>query len=219
MNGVHDMGGMQTFGPVEPEANEPVFHAGWEKRAFALTLAMAVPGGWTLDTSRLMRESLPPAQYLSSSYYEIWLAALERLMIARGLITEDEIAAGKSHGAPAPVSRILKAEDVAVTLGRGGPVSRDPDTPALFAEGDQVRARNLHPSGHTRLPRYARGAVGTVVRVHGCHVFPDTNAHGLGEQPRWLYNIAFAARELWGPDAGSGDSVHLDLWEPYLEPA
>jgi nitrile hydratase subunit beta len=218
MNGVHDMGGMHGFGPVEPEPGEPVFHAEWERRAFALTLAMAAPGGWNLDASRYTRESLPPAQYLSSSYYEIWLAALERLIVARGLVTSEEIEAQRSMAPPRSVPRILKAEDVAVTLGRGGPAIRGAVAPARYTEGDTVRTRKLNPSGHTRLPRYARGRTGTIVRVHGCHVFPDTHAHGLGEQPHWLYGVAFSAQELWGPDARAGDSVHLDLWEPYLEP-
>lgn len=219
MNGVHDMGGLQNFGPVEPEADEPVFHAAWERRAFALTLAMAAPGGWTLDTTRYVRESLPPAQYLASSYYQIWLAALERLIVERDLAAADEVASGRSRRPAKAVKRILKADEVAVTLGRGGPVVREPTAPARFAEGQAVRARNLNPLGHTRLPRYARGRAGTIARVHGCHVFPDTNAHGLGEQPHWLYGVEFTARELWGPQARDGDLIHVDLWEPYLEPA
>ncbi len=218
MNGVHDMGGFQGFGPVEPEADEPVFHAEWERRVFALTLAMSPPGGWTLDTSRYMRESLPPAQYLSSTYYEIWLAALERLIVERGLASPQEIEAGRSQEPAKPVKRRLKAEDVAVTLGRGGPALREAGTKARFAEGEAVRARNLNPTGHTRLPRYVRGREGTIVAVHGCHVFPDTNAHGLGEQPHWLYGVEFTARELWGPEARAGDTLRVDLWEPYLDP-
>lgn len=219
MNGVHDMGGLQGFGPVQPEADEPVFHADWERRAFALTLAMAAPGGWNLDMSRHTRESLPPAEYLSKSYYEIWLAGLEELMIQHGLVSRDEIAEGRSFGPGKPVARVLSAQDVPVTLGRGGPVSRPAAAPARFAPGDRVRALNINPEGHTRLPRYVRNQVGTISRVHGCHVFPDAHAHGLGEQPNWLYGVDFRARDLWGPDAASGDHVHVDLWEPYLEPA
>lgn len=219
MNGVHDMGGMQGFGPVEPETGEPVFHEDWERRAFALTLAMAPAGGWNLDMSRHARESLPPAQYLSLSYYGIWLAALEKLMIERGLVSAEEIAAGRAVEPPAKVARVLSAEDVPAALARGTPTCREVGSPASFAVGDEVRARNLNPRGHTRLPRYVRGRLGTVTHIHGCHVFPDTHAHGLGEQPHWLYGVAFSAQELWGPDAAPGDAVNVDLWEPYLEPA
>jgi nitrile hydratase len=210
---------MQGFGPVEAEADEPVFHAPWERRAFALTLAMARPGGWTIDASRHARESLPPADYLGSSYYQIWLAALERLLVERGVVTEAELATGKCSGPPAPVPGILQADAVAETLARGGPVERPATTPARFAVGDRVLARNLNPLGHTRLPRYVRGRIGSITHVHGCHVFPDSHAHALGEDPRWLYGVAFTARELWGPEGRERDVVQLDLWEPYLAPA
>lgn len=219
MNGVHDLGGFQDFGPVVPEPGEPVFHSRWERRAFALTLAMAAPGGWNLDMSRHARESLPPAQYLASTYYEIWLTGMEKLMAERGLVTPEEIEAGRAIAPPAPVPRVLSAEMVGDVLARGGPADREPAGAARFVPGDTVRARNINPKGHTRLPRYARGREGTVVRVHGCHVFPDSNAHGLGESPQWLYSVRFAARELWGEEVRAGDSVHIDLWEPYLEPA
>ncbi|TCT13236.1 nitrile hydratase [Tepidamorphus gemmatus] len=219
MNGVHDLGGFQNFGPVQPEPDEPVFHADWERRAFALTLAMATPGGWNIDMSRHARESLPPAQYLSSSYYEIWLAGMERLMMARGLVTREEIETGRALVPPVAIPQVLTADMVETVLARGGPADRAPAGPARFAPGDAVRARNLHPAGHTRLPRYARGRTGTVARVQGCHVFPDSNAHGRGEAPQWLYSVRFAARELWGEAAAAGDSVHIDLWESYLEPA
>lgn len=219
MNGVHDLGGFQDFGPVLPETDEPVFHAQWERRAFALTLAMAAPGGWNIDMSRHARESLPPAQYLASTYYEIWLAGIEKLMARRGLVTPGEIEAGRMMVPAAAVPRVLTADLVGEVLARGGPADREASGPACFAPGDTVRARNINPKGHTRLPRYARGREGTVVRVHGCHVFPDSNAHGLGEAPQWLYSVRFAARELWGEEAKTGDNVHIDLWEPYLEPA
>jgi nitrile hydratase beta subunit len=218
MNGVHDLGGLQDFGPILPEADEPIFHADWERRALALTLAMGATGQWTLDQSRHCRESLPPAQYLGSSYYEIWIAGLERLMLDRGLVTAEELASGRMSEPAKPVTRVLAAADVSAALARGGPVSRAPSAPARFSVGDAVVARNMHPRGHTRLPRYVRGHAGTIARVHGCHVFPDANAHGLGERPQWLYSVRFSARDLWG-EAPAGDGVHLDLWEPYLEPA
>ena len=217
MNGVHDLGGLQGFGPLPLEENEPLFHAQWERRAFALTLAMAPAGGWNLDMSRHARESLPPHDYLGSSYYEIWLRALQELIVARGLATREEIESGTQHLAPAEVPRVLKAEDVAPTLARGGPVERPAQGDPSFSPGDRVRARNMHPRGHTRLPRYVRGHAGEIAAVRGFHVFPDANAHGLGEQPHWLYGVRFSARTLWGDAAAAGDEVMVDLWEPYLE--
>jgi nitrile hydratase len=219
MNGAQDMGGQHGFGPVEPEPNEPVFHAEWEKRAFALTLAMAAPGGWNIDMSRFARESLHPAQYLAKSYYQIWLAGLEKLMAQRGLVSAEEIAAGHAIGPPKPVARTLSAGDVAKVLYRGGPTERETNTAARFAAGDRVRAKNMHPLTHTRLPRYVRGHVGVIERVRGCHVFPDSNSLGAGENPQWLYTVRFDGRELWGPDTDPTVRVSVDAWEPYLETA
>ena len=218
MNGVHDMGGQHGFGPVTPEPDEPVFHADWERRAFALTLAMGATGTWNLDGARFARESLPPVTYLSSTYYEIWFGALERQLEEHGLVSAEERAAGRALEPPKPVARTLAAEDVPATLGRGGPTARDATRPARFAVGDRVRARNLNPPTHIRLPRYVRGHVGTVELVHAPHVFPDTHAHGLGEQPEWLYTVRFDARELWGPGADPTVGVSTDAFEPYLEP-
>ena len=209
MNGPHDLGGAQGFGPIAPEASEPRFHDDWERRAFALTLAMGASGAWNLDQARSARESLPPALYLSSSYYQIWFEALERLLDARGLTRAQPIVSTPP--------RVLRAADVPAVLARGGPTERPPTAQARFAVGDQVRARLMHPSGHTRLPRYLRGHVGRIEAVRGMHVYPDTHAAGLGEQPRWLYTVRFEASTLWGADTTAG-SVHVDCWEPYLEP-
>lgn len=219
MNGVHDMGGMHGFGPVVPEPDEPPFHAPWEKRAFALTLAMGMPGGWNLDMSRFARESMPPATYLASSYYEIWMAGLQTLMLQRGLVSADEIEKGHAQGAPKPVARILSAADVEKVLYRGGPTERETTTAAKFVIGDRVRMKNINPPTHTRLPRYVRGHVGTIDLLHGAHVFPDTHAIGEGENPQWLYTVRFAARELWGESADPTVSVSVDAWESYLAPA
>jgi nitrile hydratase subunit beta len=219
MNGAHDMGGAHGFGPVEPEPNEPVFHAEWERRAFAITLAMGATGEWNIDMSRFARENRSPADYLSKSYYELWLAGLEQLAAQRGLVTTEEIAAGHARGNPRPVQRILAAPDVDQVLSQGTAVAREPKVPARFKLGDWVRTKNLHPSAHTRLPRYVRGHVGTVERVHGCHVFPDSNAAGAGEHPQWLYAVRFDGRELWGPQGDPKLKVSVDAWEPYLEPA
>jgi nitrile hydratase len=219
VNGAHDMGGMHGFGPVEPEPDEPPFHAEWERRVFALTLAMGATGEWNLDASRFARESQPPGAYLAESYYEIWLAGLERLLDERRLLTPEELAAERPLAPPRPLARRLSAEDVGKMLHRGGPTEREPAGPARFAAGDRVRAREMHPRTHTRLPRYVRGHAGEVVAVRGCHVFPDVHAHGGGEDPQWLYTVRFAARELWGDGADPAAAVSVDAWEPYLEPA
>lgn len=218
-DGAHDMGGVCGYGKVRPEPDEPVFHAEWERRAFALTLAMAMPGGWNIDMSRAARESLPREEYLSKSYYEIWLAGLEKLMAERGLVGCDEIEAGRVLHSPKAVERRLSPGDVAQVLYRGGPTAREPKTAVRFAIGDHVRARTTNPQTHTRLPRYVRGHVGVVERMHGCHVFPDSNALGLGEHPQWLYTVRFDGRELWGAGTDGGVTVSVDAWESYLEPA
>lgn len=221
MNGVHDLGGMQGFGPVapEPETTEPLFHTEWERRAFALTLACGALGKWSLDKARFVRESMEPAHYLRSSYYEKWFEAVSRQLVETGLVTAEEM-----DGSAAPVSiapgsaRVLKAAVVDAVLAKGSPTALDAPAPARFGVGDRVRARNLHPAGHTRAPRYVRGHAGTVVLHHGGHVFADASASGerRGEH---LYTVRFMAREIWGADAAEGDSVMVDLWEPHLEPA
>jgi nitrile hydratase subunit beta len=219
MNGGQDLGGTHGHGPVRPEADEPVFHDEWEKRAFALTLAMGMPGGWNIDMSRSVRENRPPAEYLSMNYYQIWFAALEQMIKKRGLVSDDEIAAGHSLRPQKPVRRVLSPDDVAKTLHRGGPTDRDTNTAAAFKPGDRVRAKNINPLTHTRLPRYVRGHVGTVERVIGFHVFPDSNATGAGENPQWLYTVRFDGRELWDADGDATVKVSVDAWQPYLEPA
>jgi len=220
VNGVHDMGGMHGFGPVEPEPGEPVFHAEWERRAFALTLAMGATGEWTLDAARFAREDWPAGAYLSRTYYEMWLAGLERLLAERGLVSAAEVESGRPAEPARPLRRgAVDADAAARMLRSGGPTNRAAPRPARFAEGDRVRARTMNPPTHTRLPRYVRGRVGTVVLVHGCHVFPDVNAHGGGEDPQWLYTVRFDGRDLWGPDTDPTVAVSVDAFEPYLEPA
>jgi nitrile hydratase subunit beta len=219
MNGAQDMGGVQGFGQVQPEPNEPVFHAEWEKRAFALTLAMGMPGGWNIDMSRFARENRNPAGYLTMSYYQIWFAGLEALLKERALVADDEIAAGHSLHPPKAVKRVLSPDDVLKVLHRGGPTERDTNTKAAFKPGDKVRAKTINPPTHTRLPRYVRGHGGVIERVIGCHVFPDSNAQGAGENPQWLYTVRFDGSELWGDGADPSVRVSVDAWEPYLEPA
>ncbi|MBL8588798.1 MAG: nitrile hydratase subunit beta [Methylobacteriaceae bacterium] len=219
MNGAQDLGGMTSFGPVRPEQDEPVFHAEWEKRALAVTLACNGMGEWTGDRNRFERESLEPGWYLTHSYYEIWLAALQNNLARKGFVGADEIAAGRALRPAPPAKRKLVAEDVAAVLAKGSPYDRPAPAPARFAVGDRVRAKLMNPAHHTRLPRYARGRVGAIESVRGVFVFPDANAHDQGEQPHWCYTVRFAGRDLWGEDADPTLVVTIDAWEPYLEPA
>jgi nitrile hydratase beta subunit len=219
MNGAQDLGGMMGFGSIAREPEDRLFHADWEKGAMGLTIAMGATGSWTIDASRYARESLDPTDYLASTYYEIWIKGLEKLALASGLITREELASGSASSPPAPVKRVLQRDDVAAALARGAPCDRPASTLAKFKPGDAVRTRNINPKSHTRLPRYARAKTGVVETVRGVFVFPDTNAHGEGEQPQWVYTVSFQARELWGEDAELGHSVSIDAWEPYLERA
>jgi nitrile hydratase subunit beta len=221
MNGAHDLGGMHGLGPIspEPEAEEPVFHAAWEKRVFGLNLAAGALGQWNIDISRYARERQHPVDYLRHTYYENWLAGLEKLLVEKGLVTAVELAAGKAAG-PADEDtrkRILKAENVATVLTQGSPVALTIDTPPRFKLGDRVRALNRHPLGHTREPRYVRGRVGVIHEHHGAHVFPDLSAEGVKEG-RHLYSVRFEASELWCEHTANRSAVYVDLWEDYLEP-
>lgn len=220
MNGAQDLGGMMGFGPVMPEPDEPIFHADWERRVLALTLAAGVCGRWTGDASRHARESLHPAIYLTTSYYEIWLAALENIAVGRGLVTAEEQALGRAIARPGPVSRVLHGGEVATVLAAGFPSSRRAAAEPRFTIGSHVRTKVMHPKGHTRLPGYVRGRTGVVEAIRGCFVFPDTNAEaGGGEHPQWCYAVAFDSRELWGEDAAPGLTVNVDAFEPYLDAA
>jgi len=203
MNGVHDMGGMDGFGNVEPEPNEPVFHAEWESRVLAMVRAMGAAGAFNIDMSRFYREMLPPDVYLASSYYKKWLLGLEDLLIDKGFVDAEEITMGHALEPATPLKR--------------GKFERPAQAPAKFKIGDRARARNIHPATHTRLPRYVRGHVGVVERVHGCHVFPDSAAQEAGENPQWLYTVVFEGTELWGADTDPTLKVSIDAFEPYLE--
>jgi nitrile hydratase subunit beta len=217
MNGVHDMGGMDGFGKVEPEPNEPVFHAPWEGRVMAMNRAMGATGAWNIDMSRFSREVLPPDVYLASSYYRKWFLGLEQMLLERGLIDADEVEKGHALHPAKPLRRgNFTVADVERILTRGS-FSRPPQGPARYKPGDRVRAKNIHPATHTRLPRYVRGHVGTVERVHGCHVFPDAAATGRGDNPQWLYTVCFESRELWGPEADPTVKISIDAFEPYLD--
>ena len=217
MNGPHDMGGMQCYGPVVPEQDEPIFHGDWEKRALAMTVGMGFAGQWNLDISRHARESLPPDFYLTKSYYQIWIAGLQNLMLERGMVTQKELETGKLEEPGIEVKRVVKPDEMPAALAAGGPVDRDPKDDPGFAIGDHVRTLNINPQGHTRLPRYARDCEGRIARIHGCHVYPDSNAKREGENPQWLYSVEFEAQKLFGPEAEEGNAVMIDCWEPYLE--
>ncbi|MGH6789474.1 MAG: nitrile hydratase subunit beta [Pseudolabrys sp.] len=219
MNGVHDMGGMDGFGKVEPEPNEPTFHHEWEARVMAMVRAIGANGGINIDMQRFSRESLPPEVYLASSYYKKWFLALEQSMIERGMLATDEIEAGRSLHQNAPLKRgKFSADDVERIMTRGS-FRREASAPPAFAVGDRVRAKNINPVTHTRLPRYARGHTGVVERINGCHVFPDSAALGKGDNPQWLYTVVFSGRDLWGDDTDPALKVSIDAFEPYLERA
>jgi nitrile hydratase len=219
MNGAADMGGMHGFGPIQIEANEPAFHADWERKAFALNMAIGVANIWNLDEFRFARESLPPPQYLSMSYYGLWVATLENMMLNYGITTPEELKNGHALEPVKKAKRAVTAAQVANMVRCGSPYDRAAPAPERFKVGDRVRARNTHPKTHTRLPRYVRGHTGEVVRVVGCHVFPDSNASKRAENPHWLYTVRFEGRELWGPDSDPKVRIAIEAWEPYLEPA
>ncbi len=209
MNGGQDLGGVMGFGPVIEEPNEPRFHEEWEARVLGLTLAMGALGLWNIDKSRHARENRPPSEYLSWSYYQIWLAGLESLIKQCGLLEHATDAASKNLHA-------MEVAKVSAVLAKGTPANREPQGPAKYKVGDSITTKNIHPTHHTRLPRYLRGHVGEVVIVHGAHVFPDFSAHDKGDNPQWLYTVRFKATDLWGADKNTNDHVHADLWEPYF---
>ena len=224
MNGPHDMGGMHGFGPVVREENEPVFHEDWERVVYGMQRAIRVRGLINIDESRHGIERMPPAEYLAASYYERWLASLERNLVEKGIVSREELDARIALLREHPETPAPRREDPELLSLLEAPTNgqalyqRDGAAPR-FAGGDRVVTRNLHPLGHTRLPRYVRGKRGTIHAVRGCYVFPDTHAHGQGEQPQPMYTVAFAGEDLWGPSTEPRERVYIDLWEPYLEPA
>jgi nitrile hydratase beta subunit len=216
MNGVHDMGGLQNLGTLSREKNEPVFHESWEGRVYALRRAAAAGGKWNLDASRYEIELIPAADYLRMTYYERWHATLVELLIKSRMVKRSEIESGR------PAEDSVKATPLLTPANLSVMAPANPERPKAaasprFAVGQEARARNIHPLHHVRLPRYVRGKRGVVLRDHGIFVFPDTNAHFAGENPQHVYSVSFATRELWGSQASSRDSVHLDLWDDYLE--
>jgi nitrile hydratase len=209
MNGIHDMGGMTDMGPVRRETDEPLFHAQWERRVLGLVRGV-IDRRYNWDEFRFAIERLDPIVYLSDSYYERWLDALERYLVEKGVLTPEEMAAALPGWQPRP-GRPLPTADAELETHAGAP--------PRFTPGDRVTARNINPAGHTRLPRYVRGKEGTIERYLGDFVFPDANALGQGERPEPCYAVRFAARDLWGERAGEDDAVCVDLWQSYLIPA
>ena len=219
MNSIHDMAGMHGLGPLLIEADEPLFHAPWEARAVGLNAALGAWGKWNVDAFRQSMERIPAGDYLRMPYYQRWLTALTALAIEKGLVTNDEVASGRpAEDAPKLVPALFEA-DVLAAMKRGTSKARAIEAPPIFASGDGVRAVNINPVAHTRLPRYVRGRAGKVIACHGAYIFPDTNALFLGERPQHLYTVRFTSREVWGEVANPNDSVYLDLWESYLDHA
>ena len=203
-----DLGGLPGFGAVQPEPEGELWHATWEPRAMALTVAMGATGAWNIDQSRSARETLP--DYRQCSYYQVWLGGLQRLLLERQLLHADELAAGHALHPSPPLPRRLAASQVASTLARGAPTARPGNTAARFAVGDVVCINSSPTDHHSRLPAYARGKCGVVQALHGLHVFADSNAQGLGEQPQWLYTVAFDGTTLWGDGVQTHDDTHAD---------
>ncbi len=225
MTRVHDMGGRFGDGAVVPEAEDaPVFAEDWHARALAVTVASDFLGQWNIDIKRHARECLLPQDYSRFSYYEKWISALADMLVDKGVLTLDDLRGVERETTHPLAERAIKAEEVASALAKGGPSERPSDIAVRFQSGDAVQtlrrsANRLAEGGHTRLPAYAAGATGRVVRLHGTHVLPDSNAHGLGEAPEPLYAVAFPASELWANPEHPSDEVVLDLWQSYLEPA
>ncbi len=218
MNGPHDMGGMDGFEPIQPDGREQPFEYPWEARAFSHLLACGALGRWNNDAVRSHFENFSPSEYFAMSYFERWNAGLTRLLIDTGLVTKEEISSGRPDPAAPRAAPPLRAQGVPAMIAAGEPYGRSISRAPLFADGARVRAKNVHPETHTRLPRYIRGKCGVIDRRHGAFVFPDTNAMMLGEQPQHLYSVRFDAWELWGDRGDARAPVFVDIWEAHLEP-
>ncbi|MDE8559313.1 nitrile hydratase subunit beta [Pantoea vagans] len=217
MNGIHDLGGMHGMGAVITEENEPPFHHEWERRTFSLFASLFVGGHFNVDMFRHAIERMNPAHYLEESYYEHWMHAFETLLLEKGVITPEELAGIQKPVKASDDVSVLHQNMVQAVIMTGASARVDTDMPASFRAGDRVRAKNINPAGHTRLPRYVRGKTGTIVIDHGVFITPDTVAHGLGDHPQHVYSVSFDAIELWGKNAPAKDTVRIDLWDDYLE--
>ena len=219
MNGVQDLGGMDNMGPVNIEQNEPVFHEDWERKIFAMTLAIMGAGYFKTDEVRRETELMPPADYLNAIYYEKWLYSIENLMVEKDALTWEEIEAGKSLREEGMKLPPLPKEGAEFVMSNPVSVRVEGDIPARFKVGDRVFAKNMNPFHHTRIPRYIRGKYGVIEQHHGMFLLPDTNAHGGPDTPEHNYTVKFSATELWGDESPSNDFVYIDLFDSYMEPA
>lgn len=217
MDGIHDMGGMDGFGPIPIEQDEPVFHAPWEGRVWALNSALGALGKWNIDSGRYTMEQLDPALYLQSAYYQRWLCRTENILIAHDMVTRQELESPPERCKVKSQGRALSVDEIFTRQRQARSARVDEDVAAQFKVGETVRARNIHPKGHTRIPRYVRGKTGVIDRDHGVFIFPDTNAVFAGKKPQHLYSVRFSAQEIWGPDTASADKVYVDMWDDYLE--
>ena len=210
---------MHGFGLLPLEDNEPVFHAEWEARICGTLLSSLGLFGVSLDNVRSRMEHMPPGQHLKSGYYDKWLYALEQLTVEKGICSQadlDALARGEDVALEKDMDPI-PTEGILGFIATGASAERQIDTTAKFAVGDRVRAKNINPEGHTRLPRYVRGHMGVITGDHGGQIYPEVSARLEGDGPERLYTVQFTARELWGEDANPNDTLCIDLWEPYLE--
>ena len=219
MDGIHDMGGMDGFGPIPIKNKEPVFHATWEARVWAMNTALGAWGEWNIDAGRYTLEQLDPALYLSSSYYQRWLYRTENLLVDHGLVSREEIETPLANRNTKNSREPLSLDDILTRQRNTRSARLNDEVAPRYHMGDQVRARNIHPKGHTRIPRYVRGRLGVIDRDHGVFIFPDTNAVFAGKRPQHLYSVCFTAREIWGTKAVVTDKVYVDMWDEYLEPS
>lgn len=223
MDGIHDLGGMEGLGRVEPEAGEPAFHAAWEGRVFGMNVALLGQRCFNGDEFRHSIERMDPAHYLRSGYYEHWLDGVTRLLREKGIVPAEELEARVSRlrgrrrlPAGTAVNDASLIEGLRTMIALGGSTRRETAAPPRFRSGDRVAVRRMHPSGHTRCPRYVRGARGVVERCHGSFILPDASAHGRPAPAEPVYTVRFDAAEVWG-GGEAGTRIHVDLWESYLE--
>lgn len=218
MDGVHDLGGMDGFGKVKPEPEDKSpFSEAWEGRVLAMTRALGQAGAWNIDVGRHGIERLPPHIYLAATYYQKWFLRNEKLALETGLVTAEELEAGHASApAKALPGKVVKPDNIGGTLVRGS-FGRPAPGSAKFHVGDRVVAKNIHPKSHTRLPRFVRGHIGTIERIQGCHVYPDSAVATGEEDPQWLYTVVFDGRDLWGPESDPTLEVSIEAFEPYLE--
>lgn len=225
MNGIHDLGGMEGFGPILAEMNEPVFHEEWEGSVFATVIACMAQGIFNIDEFRHAVERIGNARYVQSSYYERWLAGLDLILREKSVLEAGEVNARVSEllsadtmpPRPAPIGDTQLAPALSEGIKAGMPTERETRTAPRFQPGDVVRTRNMNPAGHVRLPAYARNKVCRIHQYHGAHVLPDANGHGLGEQAEPLYTVCFESAELWGEDTDRvRGTQYLEVWESYL---